>query len=140
MKYIDSLREGMRISEVYLCKSKQIAQTKAGKDYGNLVLQDKTGTIDAKVWEPNNPGNGDYDDLDYIEVYGDVTNFQGQLQISVKRIRVCREGEYNPSDYLPVSSKGIDTMYNELKTLIGSIRILICISCCRICLSRMPIS
>ena len=46
MKYIDSLREGMRISEVYLCKSKQIAQTKAGKDYGNLVLQDKTGTID----------------------------------------------------------------------------------------------
>lgn len=39
MKYIDSLREGMRISEVYLCKSKQIAQTKAGKDYGNLVLQ-----------------------------------------------------------------------------------------------------
>ena len=40
MKYIDSLREGMRISEVYLCKSKQIAQTKAGKDYGNLVLQD----------------------------------------------------------------------------------------------------
>ena len=51
-----------------------------------------------------------------------MTNFQGQLQISVKRIRVCREGEYNPSDYLPVSSKGIDTMYNELKTLIGSIK------------------
>lgn len=87
-----------------------------------MILQDKTGTIDAKVWEPNNPGIGDYDDLDYIEVYGDVTNFQGQLQISVKRIRVCREGEYNPSDYLPVSSKGIDTMYNELKTLIGSIK------------------
>ena len=56
MKYIDSLREGMRISEVYLCKSKQIAQTKAGKDYGNLVLQDKTGTIDSKIWDLGSPG------------------------------------------------------------------------------------
>ena len=42
MKYLDSLREGMRISEVYLCKTKQIALTKAGKEYGNLILQDKT--------------------------------------------------------------------------------------------------
>ena len=41
--------------------------TKNGKPYESVILQDKTGTIDAKVWEPNNPGIGDYDDLDYIE-------------------------------------------------------------------------
>ena len=63
MKYIDSLREGMRISEVYLCKSKQIAQTKAGKDYGNLVLQDKTGTIDSKIWDLGSPGICNFDDV-----------------------------------------------------------------------------
>ena len=51
MKYLDSLREGMRISEVYLCKTKQIALTKAGKEYGNLILHDKTGTVDAKIWD-----------------------------------------------------------------------------------------
>lgn len=85
-------------------------------------MQDKTGTIDAKVWEPNNPGIEDYDTLDYIEVYGDVTNFQGALQVSVKRIRVCREGEYNPADYLPVSSKDINEMYNEFLNLIKSIK------------------
>ena len=112
MKFIKELKEGDRVFDIYLCKHKQEAVTKNGKPYESVILQDKTGTIDAKVWEPNNPGIGDYDDLDYIEVYGDVTNFQGQLQISVKRIRVCHEGEYNPSDYLPVSSKGIDTMYN----------------------------
>ena len=110
MKFIKELKEGDRVFDIYLCKHKQEAVTKNGKPYESVILQDKTGTIDAKVWEPNNPGIGDYDDLDYIEVYGDVTNFQGQLQISVKRIRVCHEGEYNPSDYLPVSSKGIDTM------------------------------
>ena len=121
MKYIRDFKDGDRVFDIYLCKHKQSAVTKNGKPYENVILQDKTGTIDAKVWEPNNPGIGDYDTLDYIEVYGDVTNFQGALQVSVKRIRVCREGEYNPADYLPVSSKDIETMYKELLGLIQSI-------------------
>ena len=51
MRYIDTFREGMHIADVYLCKNKQIALTKNGKEYGNLVMQDKTGTIDAKIWD-----------------------------------------------------------------------------------------
>ena len=122
MKYIRDLKDGDRVFDIYLCKHKQSAVTKNGKAYENVILQDKTGTIDAKVWEPNNPGIGEYDALDYIEVYGDVTNFNGALQVSVKRIRVCREGEFNPADYLPVSSKDIDQMYSELTGLISSIK------------------
>lgn len=122
MKYIKDLKEGDRLFDIYLCKHKQSAVTKNGKPYESVILQDKTGTIDAKVWEPNNPGIGEYDTLDYIEVYGDVTNFQGALQVSVKRIRVCGEGEYNPADYLPVSSKNIDDMYGELLNIIKSIK------------------
>lgn len=122
MKYIKDFKEGDRVFDIYLCKHKQAAVTKNGKPYENVILQDKTGTIDAKVWEPNNPGIGDYISLDYIEVYGDVNNFQGNLQVSVKRIRVCKEGEYNPEDYLPVSSKNIDAMYKELTGLVRSIK------------------
>ena len=122
MKYIKDLREGDTLSGIYLCKHKQAAVTKNGKPYENVILQDKTGTIDAKVWEPNSQGIDDYDTLDYIDVYGDVTSFMGALQISVKRIRVCHEGEYNPADYLPVSSKNIDEMYQELLALIKSIQ------------------
>lgn len=121
MKYIKDLKEGDRLFDIYLCKHKQSAVTKNGKSYESVVLQDKTGTIDAKVWEPNNPGIGEYDTLDYIEVYGDVTNFQGALQVSVKRIRLCSEGEYDPADYLPVSARSIDTMYQELLGMIKSI-------------------
>ena len=122
MKYVRDLKEGDRVFDIYLCKHRQSAVTKNGKPYENVILQDKTGTMDAKVWEPNNPGIDDFDPLDYIEVYGEVTNFQGALQVNVKRIRVCREGEYNPADYLPVSSKDIDTMYQELLSLIKSIQ------------------
>ena len=52
--------------------------------------------------------------MDYIEVYGEVTSFQNSLQVNVKRIRKCQEGEYTPADYLPVSSKDIEKMYGEL--------------------------
>ncbi len=122
MKYIDSLREGMRISEVYLCKSKQIALTKAGKEYGNLVLQDKTGTVDAKIWDLGSPGVGNFEALDYIRVDADVTMFMGSHQLNVKRVRKADEGEYVPADYLPVSQKDIGKMYSELLALVASIR------------------
>ncbi len=122
MKFIKDLKEGDRISDIYLCKYKQAAVTKNGKPYENVILQDRTGTIDAKVWEPDSPGIEDYDAMDYIEISGDVNNFQGALQVSVKRIRKCREGEYDPADYQPMSSKNLDGMYQELTGLVRSIQ------------------
>lgn len=122
MKYIKDYKEGDRISDIYLCKHRQSAVTKNGKPYENVILQDKTGTLDAKIWDPHSAGIEEFDSLDYIEVYGDVNNFQGALQVNVKRVRCCREGEYDPADYLPVSSKDIDTMKKELLGFIDSIQ------------------
>lgn len=121
MKYIKDFKEGDRIADIYLCKHKQSAVTKNGKPYENVILQDKTGTIDAKIWEPNSAGIEEFDALDYVEVYGEVNNFLGALQVSVKRVRICREEEYNPADYLPVSSKNIDEMYTELLQYVNSV-------------------
>lgn len=121
MKYIKDLKEGDRVFDIYLCKHKQSAVTKNGKAYDNVILQDKTGTIDAKIWDPNSAGIAEFDTLDYIEVYGDVNSFQGALQVSVKRVRLCEEGEYDPADYLPISSQNIDDMYKQLLGFIGSV-------------------
>jgi 3'-5' exoribonuclease len=121
MKYIGSLREGEHVSEVYLCKHKQSALTKSGKPYDNVTLQDKTGTLDAKIWDPGSVGIEEFEALDYVAVTGDVTSFQGNLQMSIKRLRKVHEGEYNPGDYLPVSDKDIDEMYAELLGIIGTI-------------------
>ncbi len=121
MKYIETFREGMHISDVYLCKNKQIAVTKAGKEYGNLVLQDKTGTVDAKIWDLGSPGVGNFETMDYVYVDADVTVFMGSNQMNVKRIRKADEGEYIAADYLPVSTKDVDEMYGELAALIRGI-------------------
>ena len=122
MKYIETFREGMHTSDVYLCKSKQIAITKNGKEYGNLVLQDKTGTIDGKIWDLNSPGVGSFDVMDYVQVEADVTLFQGAFQLNIKRIRKAVEREYKEEDYLPVSKKDIGPMYRELEVFVKSIQ------------------
>ena len=114
MKYIEAFREGDKINEVYLCKYKQAATAKNGKAYENVILQDKTGTIDSKIWDPNSSGIGDFEVMDYVFITGDVTNFQGTLQLNIKRVRKADESEYVAQDYLPVSEKNIDEMYREL--------------------------
>lgn len=114
MKYIEELREGERINEIYLCKFKQSALTKAGKAYDNVILQDKTGTIDAKIWDPGSGGIEEFDALDYVSVTGDITSFQGNLQMSIKRVRKASEGEFEPVDYLPMTDKDIEEMYAAL--------------------------
>ena len=121
MHFIGELREGERINEIYLCKQKQTALTKAGKPYESLVLQDKTGTLDAKIWDPSSQGIEECEALDYINVMGDVISFQGTLQLNIKRLRKAFEGEYEPKDYLPVSEYNVEEMYRELQGYVKSL-------------------
>ncbi len=121
MKFIKDFKPGDRIADIYMCKHKLSATTKNGKEYYSVTLQDKTGTVDAKVWEPNSDGIDEFDDTDCIDVFGEVTSFNGALQVNIKRARRCREGEFDLALYLPVSSKNIDNMYKELLEIINSI-------------------
>ncbi len=117
MYYIGELREGENVSEVYLCKNKIVAKTKANKTYYSMQLQDKTGTIDAKIWELSNAIEH-FEPMDYIRVDGQITSFNNALQLNVKRVRVAKEGEYDPREYMPCSSKDVDVMYSELTDII----------------------
>jgi 3'-5' exoribonuclease len=122
MKYIGTLREGEKINEIYLCKYKQAAVTKNGKPYDNVILQDKTGTLEAKIWDPGSVGIEEFEAMDYVAVTGDVNSYQGNLQCSIKRARKAAEGEYDPKDYLPVSSRDVDEMYAELLGYVDSVK------------------
>ena len=121
MKFIKDYRDGDRVFDIYLCKHKIAAVTKNGKPYETATLQDKTGTIEAKIWDPNSMGIADFDAMDYVEVYGDITSFNGALQINVKRTRVAQPGDYDARNYLPVSSKDIDEMFAEVTAYIKAL-------------------
>lgn len=122
MRYIQDLREGDIIkNEIYLCKSKQVLTGKSGKEYVSLILQDKTGTIDAKIWDFSSEIE-QYEAMDFVHIDARVTSFQDALQLNISKIYKSREGEYYPENYFPRTNKDINEMYQKTKNHIVSIK------------------
>ena len=115
-RFIENFRDGLRVNNVYLVKTKNAAVTKNGKEYLNVCLQDRTGTIDAKVWEPNSPGISDFSPMDYVYVEGNVSIYNGVNQLSIQRLSVASEGTYAAEDFLPVSKHDREEMGNPCIT------------------------
>lgn len=121
MRYISDLHDGERIIEFYLCKTRQTFQSKTGKNYLSLTLQDKTGTISAKVWDLTN-GIQSFEAGDFIKIDAQVQTYQNDLQLNVHKIRKGNEGEYDPADYIPTTDKDMDELYKKLTAYINSIK------------------
>lgn len=122
VRYINTLSDGCQVKDIYLVRKVNALQTKTGRAYWSVTLQDKTGSVEAKVWEPDSPGIEEFDVMDYIFVGGEVTVFNNANQVNIRQARKAREGEYDPSDYLPCSQQDIGEMYEELMRLIGSVK------------------
>ena len=121
MKYLSEYKEGDRISGIFLCKHKQAAVTKNGKPYENLILQDKTGTIDGKIWELSNAIEH-FEAMDYVKLSAKVTSFNNKPQLNIRQTRRAEEGTYDIADYMPISKFDIDEMFKELLALIDSVK------------------
>lgn len=121
MRFLNELKEGENVVEHYLCKSRQILKSRAGKSYLSLKLQDKTAIIDAKVWDLNNDIKS-FEENEFIKIDGNAIVYQNEIQLNVKKIRRSMEGEYNPVDYIPCSEKDVNVMYEELMHYIKTIK------------------
>lgn len=121
MKYINELREDEHIVEYYLCKEKQSLKSKSGKTYYSLKLQDKTGTINAKVWDLNKDIQA-FEQNDFIKIDGTALMYQNEMQLKVTKIRKAQEGEYDGADYIPSTDKNVSELYDQLLAIIDTIK------------------
>lgn len=120
MKYIQDMHEGDRIIGHYLCKDKQKMTSKAGKNYLNVALQDKTGVLSGKVWDMSSQIH-DFNKGQVIKIDAQITSFQGDLQANISRLRVSQEGEYQLSDYMKQTKKKVDRLYAQILSMIDVI-------------------
>ena len=120
MKLISTLQDGDWVRSIYLCRQKMEAKTKVGKDYYSLTLQDRSGSIIAKVWDLSS-GIEEFEVNDFVAIEGEVKTFQGHPQLNIRRLRVAGPGEYDPEDFLPQSQYDIGGMFDQLKKFIESI-------------------
>jgi len=119
MKFITDIRDNDHVIGHYFCKFKQAQKTRAGKTYYALKLQDKTGVMDAKVWELTRDIQ-DFEEGDVIKIDAIAQSYQGEMQMKVSKLRRSMEGEYVLSDYIPSTEKDVEEMYGKIVAIIKS--------------------
>lgn len=122
MQFINTLKDGDRLSSIYHIKTKSQATAKTGKEYFNVQLQDKTGVIDAKIWDVNQPSIDEFKAGDFALVEGDVISYNNQLQVKVARLKIADKSEFVASDYFATSKFDKNEMLETLDKFISEVK------------------
>jgi 3'-5' exoribonuclease len=121
MRYLSDLRENEHIVGHFFCKQKQSLKGKSGKTYYSLKLQDKTGVMDAKIWELTHDIQN-FNEGDFIKIDGLAQLYLNDIQIRIHKARPSREGEYDEADYIPTTRQNIDAMRARIREHVQSIQ------------------
>lgn len=125
--YIDKFKVNMDIQGFYLCKVKQLRTTRAGELYLDLVLQDKTGEVGAKVWDRAEEFSGKFKKGDPLAVRGRVESYQDKLQVVIGRLNKvtpARYGRYGfkEEELVPTSPNDPAKMWADIGNIIKNIK------------------
>lgn len=121
MRYLNEIQDGEKVLGHYYCAQKQTNKSKTGKSYMSLKLRDKTGTLDAKVWEINNQ-IGAFEENCFVKIDALAQVFNGDIQLNVKKLRKSEEGEYDPADYVPTTGKDVEMLHGQLAEYVSSVK------------------
>jgi 3'-5' exoribonuclease len=114
--------EDQSVTAFFAASLKSLRDKKDGGKYLALVLTDRTGSMEARMWDDAAEASPDFEQGDIVKVKAQVCRYQERLQMKVERIRAAIDGEYDPADYLPATSKNIDALWAELNAYIDSFR------------------
>ena len=114
---------GSKVDDTFIVAKKQIFKKKDGKDYCRLVLQDKTGKINAIIWTEILNQYGRFEQGDLVAVKGEVTSFEDERQINIKKIeKIQLDLLSDLSDYIRVTSHDINILRTGLFEIIKEIK------------------
>jgi len=125
-KFIKDFQENMTVSGFFAVFSKELRKTKTDKEYLDLTLVDKTGSINAKIWDKVGEFSNKFEKGDPVAVKAYVTSYNNELQLkidSVRRVILDQDKDFgfNYADIIPTTEKDIEKMWNEIQSAIQSI-------------------
>jgi 3'-5' exoribonuclease len=118
--YVSELEPNRVITSSFLVQSKEIRQKKTGELYLSLMLGDRTGELDAKMWDNVNEVLDSFDRDDFVKIKGLVQIFHNRPQLTVHKVRRMDDSEIDFADYFPSSKRDIDEMWSELRGLVAA--------------------
>ena len=116
-----AFEEGKLFDGFFLVLLKQHRTTKTNKPYLNLILGDKTGQLEGRVWEPSDPRIAkDFDRGDVVKARGSASRFDDRLQMKIDQLRKAAPGEVDKSDLLPSTSCDVADLWRQLLGFVES--------------------
>jgi 3'-5' exoribonuclease len=112
--------ENQVITSSFVVATKQAKPKKSGELYLSMTLVDRTGQIDAKMWDNVNDHINVFDQDDFIKVRGLINKFNGRFQLTVHKLRSMEESEIDFNDYLPRTTKNIDELWQTVAEFVES--------------------
>lgn len=121
-QYAKQIQDQDRVSNPFLIKYSAVATGKTGKAFMNVILTDKSGDIEARIFDNVPKYNAQVVRDAYVLVEGNAQSFQGRTQIHIKDITVLREDEVDVDELLPATFLNAEKIYSELKQLVLSMK------------------
>lgn len=112
--YINELQPNQNVEGVFVVTYKEVRQKKTGEPFLALTLADRTGDLDAKMWDNAAEVMSTFALNDFIRVKGATQVFQNRLQFTIHKLKVVAESEVDLGDFQPASSRDRDEMFEEL--------------------------
>src|SRR5580658_5499719 len=114
--------EGKLFDGFFLVLAKQQRTTKTDKPYLNLILGDKTGQLEGRVWEPGDPRIAkDFDRGDIVKARGSASRFDDRLQMKIDQLRVAFPNEVDKADMLPSTTYDVAALWSQLLGFVDSL-------------------
>ncbi|MCL2102953.1 MAG: HD domain-containing protein [Syntrophorhabdaceae bacterium] len=120
-KFVKDITEGEQIRDLFLVAGKAQLTSNTGKAYLSLQLRDRTGVLEARVWDRAEEIGKRFQRNDIVEIIGNSISYQGRIQLKIHDVRRY-EGPKELSEYLPVSRKGIDTLWELLRGYVAAVK------------------
>jgi 3'-5' exoribonuclease len=114
--------ENATIVSSFVVASKQIKPKRTGDLYIALTLADRTGQIEAKVWDNVHEFLNSFEQDDFVKVKGLINKFNNKFQLTVHKLRKLEETEVDFSDYLPKTDKDVDALWRTVGDFVESLQ------------------
>jgi len=121
-QFVKDLEPGIPVNSTFIVSEKEKAFTRNRQEYISLILTDRTGRISGKIWNNVKELDKLFEKGDVVKVSGTVTLYKGLLQLRIDGLKKCREGEIDSRDFLPVTEKNRDVLFEKFLNIIKTVQ------------------
>jgi 3'-5' exoribonuclease len=119
--WIKDMKEEDRVHGLYLVKVKRVGTTKKGTSFLSLTLGDRTGEVEAKVWERADTLSPLFKEGDIIHVEGYTSSYRNQIQVTLSNLKVPEDRPGDPDLFIETSTRDVKEMLRSLRKILKGI-------------------